>query len=114
MRSSLPRTRGSPKAGYPSWPRWRHSEERIACAWPISNIGAIGSALGSNSGIRGEPDEETQFKTAYSGLPRSTTTPRPDAVCVYCRDEMIDAVGLLDGDVHVLRLCHSRLGDSAP
>ncbi len=52
-----------------------HSEERIACAWPLSNIGAIGSRSGSNSGIRGEPDEETQFKTAYSGLPRSTTTP---------------------------------------
>ena len=73
-----------------------HSEERIACAWPISNIGAIGSRFGSNSRIRGEPDEETQFKTAFSGLPRSTTTPRPDAVCVYCRDEMIDAVGSLD------------------
>jgi len=73
-----------------------HSEERVACAWPLSNRGGIGSRSGSESGIRGELNDETQFKAACSGLPRSTTTPRPDADCIYCRDEMIDAVGLLD------------------
>jgi len=73
-----------------------HSEERTACAWPLSNRGKAGSHPATNPGMLDELIDKAEVKAAYLGLPRSTTTPSAGGSCVYFRDEMIDAVGLLD------------------
>jgi len=73
-----------------------HSEERIACASPLSNRGGIGSHPATNPETLVDTIDEARVKAAYSGLPRGTTIAEPDGSCIYFRDEMVDAVGLLD------------------
>jgi glycosyltransferase involved in cell wall biosynthesis len=79
-----------------------HSEERAACASPISSdLWASASPLSPQLKTVGAIDESTA-RAALAGLPRWTTAPRLDACCVYLRREMIDAVGVLDASFTTL------------
>ena len=73
-----------------------HSEERVACAVPLGNMCLVPPTYaGNEERTTWSPDEEV-MTAACSGLPRWTTVPRPDAICIYFRSEALDAVGLFD------------------
>jgi hypothetical protein len=71
------------------------SEERVAFAWPLSNLNVLGSV---------PPGDDNSFTTidkgvarnAFSGLPRSTNMPSAQGPCVFLRGRCIEAIGSLD------------------
>ena len=62
-----------------------HGEERIAFVWPLMNL------------------DDSLARSAFSGLPRSTTAPGVLGPCVYLRGCFIDTVGLLDASLSTLQ-----------
>jgi glycosyltransferase involved in cell wall biosynthesis len=72
-----------------------HSEERTACAVPVSGLGGAHS-VSSADDIAACAIDEAGARAAGSGLPRWTTAPTMDGSCIYLRGDMIDAVGMLD------------------
>jgi glycosyltransferase involved in cell wall biosynthesis len=80
-----------------------HSEERIACAAPLANLGVFHLQPDNDSGsLAAGATDLAPLESALSGLPRGTTSPTVDGPCVYFRSEMIDAVGLLDPSLATL------------
>jgi hypothetical protein len=71
------------------------SEERVAVAWPLSNLSFVGSQIenGDNSGAG---IDEGLARKAFSGFPQATSAPSVHGPCVYLRCPIIDAIGLLD------------------
>ncbi len=73
-----------------------HSEERTACASPLTNAGGLCAVPELNCyGARHTLDEK-DVRAACAGLPRWTVAPLLSASCLYLRGDVIDAVGLLD------------------
>jgi alpha-1,3-rhamnosyl/mannosyltransferase len=73
-----------------------HSEERVACAAPLSHLMQFHSGAEIDPGKLIEATDRARQSAAYSALPRATTIPTLEGSCIYLRTEMIDAVGLLD------------------
>jgi glycosyltransferase involved in cell wall biosynthesis len=73
-----------------------HSEERTASATPLINETGSCSALYWTHQASPSAIDETTVRAACSGLPRWTTIPKSDGLCIYLRGDVLDAVGELD------------------
>ncbi len=73
-----------------------YSQERTACASPLTNLGGLCSVPELNQYREpGSPDER-EVRAACAGLPAWTIAPMLSSDCIYLRGDVIDAVGSLD------------------
>ena len=73
-----------------------HSEERTACAAPLTNGHGICAVPCLGGEAVSSAIAEATIREACAALPRWTTAPSVDGPCIYLRGDVIDAVGPLD------------------
>ncbi len=79
-----------------------HSEERVAFAWPLSNLSSVNRPIHTHGSCHAGIDYRLASR-AFSGLPAATTAPGVHGPCVYLRGPIIDAIGLLDPNLSTLQ-----------
>ena len=94
------------RSDYVVYPNWlselaavAHSEERTACASPLSSSAGICSVPELNSESFADTITEEDVRSACAGLPHWTLAPVLGSSCVYLNGDVLDAVGLLDTSI---------------
>ena len=79
-----------------------YSEERVAFAWPLSNLSSLDRPIQTHDNCHAGIDE-CMASEAFSGLPAATTDAGVHGPCVYLRGSIIDTIGLLDPQLSTLQ-----------